>query len=456
MNAQLTEGQEVHFIGIGGIGVSGLAQLALKYGYKVSGSDVRRSAVTDKLSGLGARIHIGHQAEYVQGCALVVYSSAIRPDNPERREALRRGIPVIRRAEFLSDLMQDKTVITVTGAHGKTTTSSMAAKLLLTAGLNPTVAVGGILREDGDNMKFGDSPYFVAEADESDGTFLCYEPTYSLITNIDQEHLDHYGTYENLLKAFETFAGQTKPQGCVIYCSEDRVLSDIVLKSGARSVSYGQGGEVCARNISFAACRLSFDCVFGDDVVGPVSMSLIGRHNVSNALAIAALGRELGLDFGVIQRALREFKGVERRFQIKYETKDICVVDDYAHHPTEIEATISSAKLCGRGRVVVVFQPHRFSRTRLLLERFSKSFLHCDELFITDIYGAGEDPLEGVTAGALTQKVRQELSVPVTYSPRDGLVEEVLSRVRTNDLVLFLGAGDITKVSDEFAKRLQR
>lgn len=450
--------RHVHFIGIGGIGVSGIAQLALKHGHEVSGSDLKSSAITQKLSHMGAKVSIGHDAQHVAGADLVVYSSAVRQENPEMKEARRRGIPIKRRAEFLSDLMADKTVVTVTGAHGKTTTSSLAAKLLLTAGLRPTVAVGGILREDGDNMKFGDSHLFVAEADESDGTFLCYTPTYSVITNIDKEHLDYYGTYERLLEAFVTFVGQTKPEGCVIYFRQDPVLDLIVSRSGVRSVSYGFTPEAdfYPLNISLARCRISFDCAGGSEILGPVTLNLAGRHNVANALAVVALGRQLGLDFKVIREALEGFKGVERRFQIKYETDDISVVDDYAHHPTEIAATIEAARLCARKRVVVVFQPHRFSRTRLLFDMFPGSFEKSDYLVITDIYGAGEDPLEGVSAQGLVDYVRSATGLPVDYVGKEGVIEHLKGRIRKDDLVLFLGAGDITGLSDEFVKCLQR
>ncbi|MDD5019372.1 MAG: UDP-N-acetylmuramate--L-alanine ligase [Candidatus Omnitrophica bacterium] len=449
--------RHIHFIGIGGIGVSGIAQLALKHGEKVTGSDLRASAITQKLVRLGAEIFIGHEAGHVVGADLVVYSSAIRQDNAEIMEARKNNIPVKKRAEFLNDLMTDKTVVTVTGAHGKTTTSSLAAKLLLTAGLKPTVAVGGILREDGDNMKFGDSSYFVAEADESDGTFLCYTPTYSLITNIDREHLDYYGTYEALRAAFETFVRRTKPGGCVIYFQQDRVLERIVTQSGVRSVSYGMTPEadLYPLNLSLAPCRLSFDCASGSRVLGRIEMGLVGRHNIANALAVVALGREMGLGFGVIQSALKGFKGVERRFQVKYETKDIFVVDDYAHHPTEIAATIEAARLCTRKRVVVVFQPHRFSRTKLLLDLFPRSFEKSDYLVVTDIYGAGEDPVEGVTAQGLTESIRSMTHLPVDYVAKEMIVGHLRERIQKDDLVLFLGAGDITRISDEFAKSLR-
>ncbi len=450
--------RHIHFIGIGGIGVSGIAQLAIKHGHVVSGCDLKSSAITQKLSQMGAKISIGHEASHVAGIDLVVYSSAIRQENPEMEEARRRGVPTKRRAEFLSDLMADKTVVTVTGAHGKTTTSSLAAKLLLTAGLRPTVAVGGILREDGDNMKFGDSPFFVAEADESDGTFLCYTPTYSIITNIDREHLDHYGTYEHLVEAFEVFVGQTKPEGCVIYFREDPVLDMIVSRSGVRAVTYGFSPEAdfYPLNISLARCRISFDCATGSEVLGPVVMNLAGRHNIANALAVVALGRRLGLDFKVIQKALEGFKGVERRFQFKYETTELSVVDDYAHHPTEIAATIEAARLCARHRVVVVFQPHRFTRTKLLLDMFPRSFEKSDYLVVTDIYSAGEDPLEGVSAQGLADRVRSATRLSVDYVSKEKVVEHLKGRIQKDDLVLFLGAGDITRLSDEFAKSFQK
>lgn len=453
----MNKATRIHFIGIGGIGVSGIAQLALKKGNAVSGSDIKRSVVTDKLEKMGARVFVGHDARHVNGCSLVVYSSAIGKDNPEIREAARRGIPVKRRAEFLSDLMADKTVVTVTGAHGKTTTSSLAAKLLLTAGLKPTAAVGGIIREDGNNISHGDSEYFVAEADESDGTFLCYAPTYSIITNIDHEHLDHYGTYENLLDSFGKFVLRTKPGGCVIYCAEDPVLKDMVRKSGVRAVSYScdPGADVHCRNISLLSDGISFDCVSADGVRGRIEMVLLGRHNVLNALAVCALAGELGIKFSLVQQALKAFRGVERRFQIKLKTKDLCVVDDYGHHPSEIAATIASAKLCRPKRLIVVFQPHRFSRTKLLFDRFPSSFSQSDLVVITDIYAASEKPLEGVSAQGLAARIKKDLRVPVEYAPKETLVKYVGGLVRPGDLVLFLGAGDITRTSDEFTKSVQ-
>jgi UDP-N-acetylmuramate--alanine ligase len=448
----------IHFIGIGGIGVSGIAQLALKKGDKVSGSDIRESALTRKLELLGVVVFKEHKKENVHGVDLVVYSSAISADNPEMVEARARGIRIKRRAEFLSDLMGDKKVIAITGAHGKTTTSFLAAKLLQEAGLNPSVAVGGILREDGDNVKSGASDYFVAEADESDGTFLCYAPTYSIITNIDHEHMDFYGTFENLLSSFLTFVRRTKKGGCVFYCFDDEALKVIVKKGAVRSVSFGYScdADFYPKNITFTPCHLNFECFRKGKKIGEVSLGLMGRHNVLNALSVVALGLELGLDFSVIKKGLAAFKGVERRFQVKYEDADIFIVDDYAHHPTEIAATLEAARVCERKRLVVVFQPHRYTRTKLLLDKFAGSFLKSDYLLVTDIYPAGESPLPGISAQSIVDKVRQEARLSADYVAKDKIIEHLKSVVRRDDLVLFLGAGDITKISDEFAKSFQK
>jgi UDP-N-acetylmuramate--alanine ligase len=450
--------RHIHFIGIGGIGVSGIAQLALKKGDKVSGSDIKETAITRRLASLGASVFIGHKSGNICGADLVVYSSAIRPDNPEMAEAAKLGIPIKRRAEFLSELMADKKVIAITGAHGKTTTSSLAAKLLLDAGLKPSVAVGGILREDGDNAKFGESDYFVAEADESDGTFLCYTPTYSIITNIDREHMDFYRTKENLLRSFSKFVDQTQKDGCVFYCFEDDALKTIVKSGHVKSISFGYSpdADFSAKDIALGQCRLKFTVLRKKEELGEVTLGLMGRHNALNALAVIALGIELGLDFRVISKALAGFKGVERRFQVKYEDKDVFIVDDYAHHPTEISATIEAAKVCPRSRVVVVFQPHRYSRTKLLMDQFGSCFSKSDLLLVTDIYAAGEEPEAGVSAKDIVDRVRRQTHVAADYVPFDSIIGRLKTDVRPDDLVLFLGAGDITKISDEFAKTFQK
>ena len=450
--------RHIHFIGIGGIGVSGIAHLVLKQGEEVSGSDIKESAITRKLTSLGVRIFIGHRPENIEGADLVVYSSAIQPDNPEMAAARKMGIPIRKRAEFLSELMKDKKVITVTGAHGKTTTSSLASKLLVSAGFHPTIAVGGILCEDGDNAKLGQSDYFVAEADESDGTFLYYTPTYSIITNIDCEHMDFYKTYDNLLNSFSVFVAQTKKEGCVIYYEGDDALKSIIAKSKVRAITFGfsKQADLYPENISLAQCRLGFTCIKDGLKAGEVSLALMGRHNILNALAVIALGFELGLDFDKIRSALIGFRGVERRFQVKYEDRDVLIVDDYAHHPSEISVTIEAAKVCRRSRLFVVFQPHRYTRTKLLMDRFGAGFIKCDKLIITDVYAAGEAPIEGASAQDLAQRVRQDAKIPVEYIAKENLLDFLKKSVRQDDLVLFLGAGDITKISDEFSKNFKK
>ncbi len=450
--------RHIFFIGIGGIGVSGIAQLALERGDRVSGSDIRTSSITCKLSSMGATIYVGHNAEQIRGVDLVVYSSAIGENNPELAVARAKGIQIKKRAEFLSELMADKKVIAITGSHGKTTTSSLAAKLLINVELNPSVAIGGILQEDGNNARSGASNYFVAEADESDGTFLYYEPTYSIVTNIDYEHMDFYKTFDNLQNAFSKFISQTKKGGCVFYFNEDERLKSIVSKSAGKSVSFGfsQDADIYPKDIQTGPLRLTFTCMKNGAGLGEISAGLMGRHNILNIMAVIALGLEMGIDFQLIRVALKGFRGVRRRFQVKYEDKDIFIIDDYAHHPTEIAATIEAAKTCPRSRILVVFQPHRYSRTQLLMDRFARSFIKSDYLMVTDIYGAGEDPIEGVSADAIVQRMREETQVPSDYVRKDKIIERLKGAVRKDDLVLFLGAGDITKISDEFTKSIKR
>lgn len=454
----IMKNRHIFFIGIGGIGVSGIACLALKRGDRVSGSDIKESSITDKLKTLGAKVFIGHDASNISGADLVVFSSAIADSNPELMAARKSKIPVKRRAEFLSELMTDKKVIAVTGAHGKTTTSSLSAKLLQKAGLNPTVAVGGILHEDGQNAQLGSSAYFVAEADESDGSFLCYAPDISIITNIDFEHMDFYKSFERLLESFSAFIKNTKDKGLVVYFKEDEVLRSLVESSGVRSVSFGftDEADLYPKDIKLQQCRLSFSCMAKEKCLGVVCANLMGRHNILNVLSVIALGLELGISFDIIKTALADFKGVKRRFQVKYEDKDIFVVDDYAHHPTEIAATIEAAKLCSRKRLLVVFQPHRFSRTKLLMEKFAASFVKSDHVIVTDIYAAGEEPIEGINAQYISELIKRDAKVCAEYVPKSDILGYLNSSLRQDDMVLFLGAGDITKVSDEFVERVQK
>jgi UDP-N-acetylmuramate--alanine ligase len=413
--------------------------------------------MTRRLAELGVRVGIGHEGSHVAGADLVVYSSAIRPDNPEIVAARQMGIPVCRRAEYLCELMRQKTVITVSGAHGKTTTSSLAATLLVRSDFRPTVAVGGILRDDGDNVKLGESAYFVAEADESDGSFLCYQPTYSLITNVDYEHMDYYKTFDHLKEAYGRFIAQTRPEGCVIYCQEDPVLRSLVDSGGVRSLSYGwdAGADFSAVDVRLSEQGLSFSCARAGGNLGQISSRLLGRHNVLNILAVVALATELGIPFESVREAVAAFAGVERRFQTKLRRDDVWVVDDYAHHPTEIAATLAAARSCRPGRLLAVFQPHRYTRTHLLMERFAPSFSSCDLAVVTDIYAAGEDAIEDVTAEGVARRMA-DFGIPTRYVPKAQLVKVLADVIQPRDMVMMMGAGDITRLSDELTTVLEK
>jgi UDP-N-acetylmuramate--alanine ligase len=450
--------KNIHFIGIGGIGMSGIAQLCLNKGYKVSGSDLCLSDSTNNLSRLGAEIHIGHRKENVIGKDLVVYSSAIMPGNCEFREAIKHKIPVVKRAGFLVSLMSGYDVITIAGAHGKTTTSSLTAHLLTQANLQPTIAVGGIVRNISNNATLGLGKYFVAEADESDGTFLLYKPNYSIITNIDYEHLDFYRDFQNVKHTFEEFILKTQKGGCVFWCFDDNQLQDIIKKHPqVENISFGlsRQADIYPANIKPNYFSSQFDVFYENKFLDNFQLCLAGTHNISNSLAVIALGLKLGLDIGLVKAALSSFLGVKRRFQVKYNEDDMLIIDDYAHHPTEISATIKAAKFINNKRIVVVFQPHRYSRTKFLLERFSQSFGDADELFLTDIYAAGEDKIEGIDAHNL-YNLMKDLDRPKTrFVDKNILTREVSNFIQRGDLVLFLGAGDITRLCDEVVEGLK-
>ena len=372
--------------------MSGIALICLKKGYCVSGSDINESEVMRNLKTLGADIYIGHSRENISGRDLVVYSSAIAHNNCELQEAIAQNIPIVKRAEFLASLMDKQKVIAVTGAHGKTTTSSLAAHLLTKAGLAPTVAVGGVVGNISNNASLGLGKYFVAEADESDGTFLLYKPDYSIITNIDHEHLDFYKTFENVKQAFEKFILNTQKNGCIFWCGDDKELSAIIKKHpGIRNVSFGLSrySDIYPENVKLNCFSSQFDVIYKGKLLDRFELSLAGRHNISNALSIIGLGLELDLEKDLIKKSLKSFLGARRRFQVKYNEDDLMIIDDYGHHPTEINATIKAAKDINKRRLVVVFQPHRYSRTKYLMDKFSRSFSDADELFLTDIYAAG-------------------------------------------------------------------
>jgi UDP-N-acetylmuramate--alanine ligase len=455
----------VHFVGIGGIGMSGLAELLANLGYVVSGSDLRASAVTARLEALGARVFTGHRAEQVAGADVVVVSSAIRPDNPEVLEAARRHIPVIPRAEMLAELMRLRYGIAVAGSHGKTTTTSMIALMLERGGLDPTAVIGGRLSAFGSNARLGRGEVMVAEADESDGSFLRLSPAIAVVTNIDREHVDHYGDFERLCEAFVDFANRVPFHGAVVACADDPAVARLLPRMTRRVVPYGLAApEAAVRGVDVevaaggSRCRVEVaGAASGARQLGEIRLTVPGRHNLANALAAVAVGLELGMAFETIAAALAEFPGAERRFQMMGEAAGVRVVDDYGHHPTEIAAVLDAARLGPARRLVVAFQPHRFSRTKALLPEFGRALAAADEVVIAPIYPAGEDPLPGVTAEAVAGAVRAVRPIPVhVVAGLDELVTCVANLARDGDLVITLGAGSIGTVAPRILEALRR
>jgi UDP-N-acetylmuramate--alanine ligase len=441
-----------HFIGIGGMGMGPLASLSLDAGHDVSGSDLKESAITRQLRDRGARIEIGHSAGHLGNPDYVIYSSAVTSDNPEMAAAQSKNIPLLRRAQLLSELAETKTSITVAGAHGKTTTTAMIAYLLVKAGLKPTTLIGGVLNgRQAYNANLGQGPYLVTEVDESDGSFLYFHPRYSVITNIDFEHVDYYQNWDNILAAYRQFIGQTQPSGCVFACGDDDKLTALLKDSPLRQVRFGLGrdNDISAENIVYEDFSVSFDCVHKEAGSGRVCLKIPGRHNVLNALAAVAVGLELKLDFGLLKEGLGEYQGVQRRFQLKGKAGDILVVDDYGHHPTEIKAVLQTARAFGR-RVVTVFQPHRYTRTKYLMKELAASLALSDYVIVTDIYAASEPPIPGVHARDLVELIRQSSKTTAVYCPQQDIVPHLLEITGPSDLVLTLGAGDIYHAGENF------
>jgi len=451
--------KKIHFIGIGGIGMSGIAQLCIRKGHRVSGSDLKDSLTIRKLKQLGIEIFIGHKKENIKkDLDFAVYSTAIKPDNQELTEANKLGVAVIRRAEMLAELMKEHAVIAVTGAHGKTTTSSLLSHVLIEAQLCPTVAVGGVIQNICDNAALGNGVFFVAEADESDGTFLLYKPKHSIVTNIDYEHMDFYSSFDEIKKAFKEFIEHHRQDGCVFWCYDDKNLSKIIKETKINNISFGliPEADVYAKNVRLNDFSSAFEVFVGDKLLGEFMLPLVGRHNIYNALSVIALAMELGIDIEQIKKSISSFLGVERRFQIKYNSGDILVVDDYAHHPTEIKATINAAKGCGLKRLLVIFQPHRYSRMKHLFNEFSKSFFQADNLFLTEIYPAGEKNTYDIKSQHLYEEIKKSKNLQIELVEKKFIKKHILKNMKQGDLVLFLGAGDINRISDELVKDLQR
>ncbi len=447
-----------HLIGIGGIGMGTLASLLLDKGHKVSGSDLKDNDMCRGLRAKGVVIHIEHKtSNVVKGTDYVVYSSAVRVNNPELIEAVSRNVPVLRRAEVLAQLVNSQVGITIAGAHGKTTTTSMVSSLLINAGLKPTTAIGGIINgQAAYNANLGEGKYFVAEVDESDGTFLYFNPHYSIITNMDFEHVDFYKNWEGITQAYAKFMACTKKEGCLIVCGEDKKLIELVRQQKVPAITYGMSDEqeVYATRVLTDGFQSSFSCHTKKGKLGDFELNVPGRHNILNALACISLGLQLGIPYEVMFKTLKNFTGVKRRFQLKGRVNEVTVIDDYGHHPTEIAATLNAARLFHPKRLVTVFQPHRYSRTKFLLDEFVGSLSLSDELVLTDIYAASEKVSEGVGIAALLEKLQKILGPRVVFLKKEGILKHLQEYVQPGDMVIFLGAGDIYHLSDELVKIL--
>jgi UDP-N-acetylmuramate--alanine ligase len=450
--------RRVHFVGIGGSGMSGIAEVLLNLGYRVSGSDLVESDTTLRLQRLGAEVVIGHRSENLRDADVVVISSAVRKDNPEVIAAHERIIPVIPRAEMLAELMRMKYGVAIAGTHGKTTTTSMIATVLAHGGLDPTAVIGGKLNSFGSNAKLGQGELLVAEADESDGSFLKLSPTIAVVTNIDPEHLDHYRNLEEIQKAFLEFINKVPFYGLAILCLDQENVQALIPQVQKRYVTYGLSSQANFRaaDISYHGLTTSFRVFANERELGQISIQMPGLHSVYNALAAIATASELDVNFEIVRQALGSFSGVQRRFQIKGEWDGVMVVDDYGHHPTEIKATLSAAKSGWGRRTVVVFQPHRYSRTRDLFKEFLTAFNQADVLFLTGIYPAGEDPIPGVDVQGLYEGIKGHGHKDVTLVlDKSAILDRLLPRLKPGDMVFTLGAGDVWKTGEALIKKLK-
>ncbi len=444
----LGETKKIHFIGIGGYGMSALAKILLHKGYQVSGSDLKRTGLTDSLIKQGAVIFWGHKAENVSGADLVVYSTAIPVDNPEIMACKTYNIPLWHRSDLLARFINKGISIAVAGTHGKTTTTSMAALILEKGGLDPTAIVGGEVANFKSNARFGSSPYLVAEACESDHSFLRYYPEIAILTNIEADHLEFYeGSFNKLLDTYADFIKHVKPGGTVVYCADDDHVQKIMAGHKGRKIAYGfneLADYTVAALTSERGC-FRFDLLERGQTLGRITLYAPGKHNVANALAAAAVARLLGIGFADISKALASFQGAKRRFQVIGVSGNVTVIDDYAHHPTEVKATLAAAQAYTQGRVIAVFQPHRYTRLRFFMDEFASSFAAADKLFLLDVYSAGEKALPGITAAVLLEKIQAGAEVPVAYCrTREQVLESLKKEAQKGDTVVFMGAGDIS------------
>jgi len=450
--------QKIHFVGIGGIGMSGIAEVLINLGYQVSGSDLKESEITLRLASLGGTIAYGHRAENLADVDVVVTSTAVNLDNPEVQEANRRKIPVIPRAEMLAELMRMKHGIAIAGTHGKTTTTSMVATVLSHGDIDPTVVIGGRLDSIGSNAKLGQGEFLVAEADESDGSFLKLSPTIAVVTNVDEDHLDFYQDLDEIRATFIDFINKVPFYGLVILCLDDENLQGMIPQVKKRLVTYGltSQADFQATEIEHQADRTSFMVHYRGEALGRLNMCMPGRHNVLNALAAVAVGMELDLPFAVIAEGFQDFGGVQRRFQVKGEAQGIMVVDDYGHHPVEVKATLAAARAGWNKRVVAVFQPHRYSRTEALFEDFTKAFNQADHIAVMDVYAAGEEPRPEVSAEKLADAISGHGHKSCCYTGNTiSTVEHLQAVLQSGDIVITLGAGNVWQVGEELLQQLQ-
>lgn len=450
--------QQIHFVGIGGAGMSGIAEVLLTLGYRVTGSDAKRNDAIERLERLGAKVWVGHDASHVAGAHVVVYSSAVARDNVEVQAARQLKIPVIPRAEMLAELMRMKYGIAIAGTHGKTTTTSMVAQVLTEGGLDPTVVIGGRMQALGSSAHLGQGEFLVAEADESDGSFLKLSPTIAVVTTVDPEHLDYYRDLTAIKETFLAFINKVPFYGATVLCLDQENIRHLLPRVEKRVITYGleSPADLVACYVQLAGMTSRFEVLSRGESLGEIILQVPGRHNVSNALAAVAVAMDLEIPFAVISRALGGFAGVQRRFQIKGEVGGVLVVDDYGHHPAEIRATLAAAGGGFDRRLFVVFQPHRYTRTYHLKEEFHRAFTLADALILTEIYPAGEAPIAGVSARELIPGIEAHGPRDVVYLPdKETILEHLLQTIRSGDLVLTLGAGDIGAVGDQLVAALR-
>jgi UDP-N-acetylmuramate--alanine ligase len=455
----ILEKSAIHFIGIGGIGMSGIALVLLKMGYKVSGSDLAPNNLTEKLTARGAGIRFGHNHDNIPSeTEVVVYSSSINDSNPEILEARKRNLLIVKRAQALAELLNGKKGIAVTGTHGKTTTSSLISVMLENCGLDPTAMIGGEVDIFGGNSKYGKGEYVVAEADESDGSFLYLKPLHSVITNLEMEHIDYYKTLEDAIDSYAAFANNTKKGGWLFYNAGDENIRRALKKFNGKRESFGytKDADIYPHEIMMNEFYTSYVCVYKNEVVGRVSLRIPGKHNILNSLAAILSGFKLGLSFESICGSIQDFTGTKRRFHLRADVDGVMLIDDYAHHPTEIRAVLDACRNWKNRRVIVVFQPHRYTRTKFLAEEFGRCFKGADKLILTDIYAASEEPIEGVSVKNIYDRVKLHGLNDVTMMNKESVTRHIMDMKKRGDMIVVLGAGDIKEVSDELSERLNK